>query len=199
METGTAYGGQALKIVFLLEEPSMKIVLDTILPKILPAGVDFMTIPHEGKSNLVDSIPKKLRGWNEPGVDVRFVIVHDQDINDCKVLKKKLVELCKGTCKQVLIRIACHELESRYLGDMDALEKAYGKSLKNLKNKSRYRNPDDIVYPKEEVKKHFPKHQQILGAKLISQHMDVDNNKSVSFQIFVDGVKNLCDNKYEPC
>ena len=188
-----------MKIVFLLEEPSMKIVLDTILPKILPVGVDFMTIPHEGKSNLVDSIPKKLRGWHEPGVDVRFVIVHDQDISDCRELKQKLVELCKGTGKLVLIRIACHELESWYLGDLDALEKAYGKNLKNLKNKSRYRNPDDIVYPKEEVKKFFPKHQQISGAKLISQYMIVERNKSVSFQMFVRGVQNLCDNKYEPC
>lgn len=37
------------KIVFLLEEPSMKELLDRLLPGLLPTGVEFITIPHEGK------------------------------------------------------------------------------------------------------------------------------------------------------
>ena len=39
------------KIVFMLEEPSMKELLDKLLPKVLPRGVDFVTIPHEGKQD----------------------------------------------------------------------------------------------------------------------------------------------------
>ena len=70
-----------MKLVFLLEERSMKVLLDIILPKILPEGVSFQTIPHEGKSELEKSIPIKLRAWNEP--NVAFVIVHDQDSNNC--------------------------------------------------------------------------------------------------------------------
>lgn len=69
-----------MKLVFLLEESSMKELLDIILPRIIPEGIDFVTIPHSGKSDLVKSIPNKLRGWNEP--DVKFVILHDQDTND---------------------------------------------------------------------------------------------------------------------
>jgi|GEM_PF-4539633 len=34
------------KIVFLLEEPSSKVFLDILLPRLLPPGVTFMTIPH---------------------------------------------------------------------------------------------------------------------------------------------------------
>lgn len=49
-------------IVFLLEEKSMKYLLDGILPYILPDGVRFITIPHEGKSDLQKSIPNKLQG-----------------------------------------------------------------------------------------------------------------------------------------
>lgn len=38
-----------MKLVFLLEEKSMKRFLDIIIPKILPAEIQYQTIPHEGK------------------------------------------------------------------------------------------------------------------------------------------------------
>lgn len=79
-----------MKLVFLLEEPSTKYLLDELLPRILPEGVLFQTIPHNGKHALEKSIPRKLRGWNEPG-DIRFVILHDQDTKDCHELKKPCV------------------------------------------------------------------------------------------------------------
>ena len=94
-----------MKLVFLLEEESMKHFLDGILPKILPPDVGFITVPHEGKSDLQKSVPIKLRAWKEPGV--KFVIVQDQDTGDCRELKRKLVELCGDTTQEVLIRIAC--------------------------------------------------------------------------------------------
>jgi len=62
-----------LKLVFLLEERSMKEFLRGLLPRILPAGCEFQLIPHEGKSDLEKSIPRKLRAWLEP--EVRFVVV----------------------------------------------------------------------------------------------------------------------------
>ena len=114
-----------MKLVFLLEEESMKHFLDGILPKILPPDVGFITVPHEGKSDLQKSVPIKLRAWKEPGV--KFVIVQDQDTGDCRELKRKLVELCGDTTQEVLIRIACHELEAWYFGDLEAVSKAYGK------------------------------------------------------------------------
>ncbi len=77
-----------MKLVFFLEERSMKELLDGILPKILPDGITFKTIPHEGKYDLERSLPIKLRAWNES--DTSFIIVHDQDSNNCIELKKKI-------------------------------------------------------------------------------------------------------------
>lgn len=41
----------------------------------------------------------------------------------------------------------------------------------------------------QELKKIFPKQQQIDGAKRIAVHMDIEANTSTSFQYFVSGVK----------
>ena len=50
-----------MKLVFLLEEQSMKTFLDGILPRILPPDVTFITVPHEGKTDLQKSIPIKAQ------------------------------------------------------------------------------------------------------------------------------------------
>jgi hypothetical protein len=184
-----------MKLVFLLEEPSMKYLLDALLPRILPAGVAFQIIPHNGKIALEKSLPKKLRGWNEPG-DVFFVVVHDQDNKDCIVLKKHLVELCNGTGRHVLIRIACQELEAWYFGDMNALALAYGKKrIEKISQQSKYRIPDKIPNPKETLHALIPEHQQILGAKRVAPLMNIENNTSISFRVFVKGVRNLTDSQ----
>ena len=98
----------------------MKYLLDELLPRILPPDVTFQTIPHHGKRDLERSIPRKLRGWKEPG-DIRFVILHDQDTKDCVSLKQELLQLCAVTDRPCLVRIACQEMEAWYFGDIDAL------------------------------------------------------------------------------
>lgn len=181
-----------MKLIFLLEEPSMKYLLDGLLPKILPSNIDFQTIPHHGKNDLKKSIPNKLRGWNEPG-DIRFIILHDQDTKDCIILKQELLDLCHGaTSRPVLIRISCQELESWYFGDMNALSIAYGNpKIKELAAKKKFRTPDSIPSPKEELKKLIPDHQQISGAKRMAAYMDIDNNTSTSFNVFVRGIRSF--------
>lgn len=179
-----------MTLVFLLEEKSMKYFLDDFLPTILPEEVTFITIPHEGKSDLKKSIPRKLKGWNIP--DTKFVIVHDQDSNNCMALKQELRNLCMPYQKAILIRIACHELEAWYWGDIEALEQAYGKDLSRLKHKNVYRIPDNIVSPKRELQKYIPEHQQIAGARAMARHIDIKRNNSRSFHVFIDGVLKLC-------
>lgn len=184
-----------MKLIFLLEEPSMKYFLEGILPRVLPEEVDFQLIPHQGKHDLEKSIPKKLRGWNEPG-DIRFVILHDQDNKDCIELKQSLLSLCESTNRPVLVRIACQELESWYFGDINALIRAYGKTkLKKISGQKKYRTPDNIPSPKEELYKLIPEHQQIEGAKRIAPFMDIERNTSVSFQVFVKGIRRLAAQK----
>lgn len=179
-----------MKLVFMLEERSMKELLDGILPKILPEDVSFLTIPHEGKSDLEKSLPIKLKAWNEP--DVAFVVVHDQDSNDCIELKQKLTELCSGYGKRVLIRIPCHELESWYWGDLNAVSAAYGCDLTKLRRRKSYRDPDKISNPKQELKRYVPQLEQIDGARRIAPYMQINENASYSFNVFVKGVQALC-------
>lgn len=181
-----------MTLIFLLEERSMKEVLDIILPKILPETVTFRTIPHSGKSDLQESIPRKLKAWRQP--DTKFVIVRDQDSGDCIQIKEFLKELTEPYGREVLIRIACRELEAWYFGDLKAVSKAYGLDVTALSNKKQFRNPDEIGNPKQELRKIFPKHQQLDGARRIAAHMDVDKNSSISFQVFVEGVRRLCVN-----
>ena len=86
------------QLVFLLEEESMKALLDFLLPQILPQGINFICIPHEGKQDLEKSIPRKLRAWQTP--DTFFVIVRDKDHADCLEVKKRLVKLCVASRTQ---------------------------------------------------------------------------------------------------
>ena len=105
------------RLVFLLEEYSMAVLFEGLLPRIYP-DLPFLCISHEGKQDLEKSIPRKLRAWQEPGV--RFVIVRDKDEGDCRRVKARLYSLCQtGRREDSLIRIACHELEAWYLGDTE--------------------------------------------------------------------------------
>jgi hypothetical protein len=49
------------EIVFLLEEPSMREVLNILLPQLLPQHLEFQLITHKGKQDLEKAIPYKLR------------------------------------------------------------------------------------------------------------------------------------------
>jgi hypothetical protein len=86
------------RIVFLLEEPSMKTLLLGLLPRLFPGWVEhehFVCIHHEGKSHLDKSIPVKLKAWRVP--DDRFVIVRDNDNVDCVDLKARLRKVCEAS------------------------------------------------------------------------------------------------------
>ena len=121
------------KLVFLLEEPSMKELLTIILPKIIPNNFIFQCISHNGKRELEKSIPIKTRGWKEP--NIRFVIIHDKDSADCINLKNEIYnKIHEARRSDTLIRIVCTELESWYLGDLKAVESGYNVNLS--KNKS---------------------------------------------------------------
>ncbi|MCL2880375.1 MAG: DUF4276 family protein [Treponema sp.] len=180
-----------MRLVFMVEELSMKALLEIILPKILPTGFEKpLIIAHNGKSDLARSIPRKLQGWQSS--DDRFIIVHDQDSNDCVQLKNSLQSLCKSTRNDCLVRIVCDELESWYFGDLKAVSLAYGKDYTPLAVKRKYRVPDRVMNAKEEFNKLVPVHQPIGGARKIASFMDVNNNTSHSFNVFIKGVRKMC-------
>ena len=181
----------------MVEERSMKELLEVVLPKILPKGVEApLIIPHNGKRDLAKSIPVKLKAWQKS--DDKFIIVHDQDSNDCKQLKTELLSLCKSTRNDCLIRIVCTELESWYFGDLAAVSRAYGKDYTSLAAKRKYRMPDKLFNAKQELRKIIPAYQPIDGSKKISTYMDVERNTSISFNVFVSGVKKMCCENNSP-
>jgi len=93
-----------------------------------------------------------------------------------------------------LIRIVCSELESWYLGDLDAVEKSYKINLSGYKSKAIFRNPDLIFNAKSELKKLASFYQPITGSKIIARNMDITKNKSPSFKTFLHGIEKLVKN-----
>lgn len=179
------------QLVFLLEEESMKALLDVLLPQILPQGINFLCIPHEGKQDLEKSIPRKLRAWKTP--NTAFVIVRDKDSADCIEIKKHLVNLCTQAGRsESLVRIACHELESWFLGDLAAIEKAFNiKKLAEQQRNRKYKEPDKLSNASEELEKLVKGYRKVSGAKKIAAYMTIDQNYSHSFNCFISGVSGL--------
>lgn len=191
-------------IIFLLEELSMRIVLDKVLPKLIPDDITYICITHQGKQDLAESIPKKIKAFNQISPSTEFVIVHDQDSHDCKKLKTELLKICQTAGKaDVMIRIICHELESWFLGDLAAVEKAYNlkpDSLSRKQSQKKFRDPDRLNSAKEELRKllsvpYYPG----THSKEIAPHLSLTQNKSRSFQVFCEGIqKILASVRYDP-
>lgn len=182
-----------MHLVFLLEELSAKIFLDQFLPRWLPDDVGFTTVPHEGKNDLEKSIPRKLRAWKTP--DTYFVILRDKDSGDCTIIRQKLVAMCTDNHRpDSLVRIAIHELESWFLGNLNAVGEAFNTNkLGKLQAKAKFRDPDHIASPAEEIKKLISSYQKTLGAKKIGAVFPHDANYSTSFNVFLTGIQRLIE------
>ena len=181
-------------LVFFIEEPSAKELLLGLLPKLLPEDIVPKYIIFEGKSDLDRQLVRKLRGWRTP--DTRFVVLRDRDSGDCHEVKRKLSGLCqKANHPETLVRIACPELESWYLGDLRAVEAGLGiQGIAQHKNKSKYRNPDSLGGASAELRKLTrDQYQKISGSRAIAPHMDPNNNASTSFRVFVKGIRSLTE------
>lgn len=179
-------------VVFLLEEPSAKKLLEGLLPKLLPGDVFAHYLVFEGKQDLEGQLVRKLRGWRMP--NSVFVVLRDQDAAPCRDVKKRLVELSKQSGRKgVMVRVACRELESWVLGDLDALAQAFGLGASVLVQgrKERFRNPDEMVRPVEELRKFVPAYQKLDGAGRVGPLLDPARNTSHSFRVFCKGLLSL--------
>lgn len=186
----------ARNLIVLLEEPSAKKMLDIVLPKILPNGVRHRCIPFQGKSDLMKNIALKLRAWREP--DSVFLVLRDQDSGDCRQIKSQILAECAKSHKKAneyLVRIACHELESFYLGDLSAVRSAGYRLILSKKFKSGYSNPDSKTNAADELSKITNgAYEKIQGSFLIAPYMKLDgSNSSTSFNMLLDGVRKLVD------
>ena len=183
------------RLVFLLEEPSMKHLLAGLLPRLVPGWVEgehFLCVPHEGKSDLDRSVPRKLAAWQVPGD--RFVVLRDNDAAACEEVKARLVKLCADSGRpNTLVRLACQELEAWYLGDLEALATAYDEpKLRGPAMRQRFVDPDTWQKPSVEVQRVLPQFQKGQGARRMGVALrGPAESRSRSFQVFVAGVRRV--------
>ena len=141
------------KLIVLVEEPSMEMALEQLLPRML-AGADFQIIRFQCKDDLLKNLPDRLRGYSQwlPANWVILVLV-DRDDDDCRVLKQAMEKMAEdarllsktlaghGQPFQVANRIAVEELEAWFFGDWTAVQAAYPRVSASQVSKQGFRDP----------------------------------------------------------
>jgi hypothetical protein len=198
-------------IVFLVEERSAEAALEHLVPRMLHDRATYWIRSFAGKTDLLQSLERQLRGLSKTIPDARFVVLVDLDHDDCHALKARLEGVaravglttpstaCAGVIR-VVNRIAIEELEAWFFGDADALRAAYPSVPPTLERKARYRDPDAIRGGTWEalhrVLQRAGYYRGVTLPKLetasrVAQHMDPQRNRSRSFQVFREGLERL--------
>ena len=203
-----------MHIEFLVEEPSAEAALAILVPKMLPPRASFRIHPHRGKQDLLGKLPGRMRGYSHwLPVDWRLVVLTDEDREACRKLKEQLERAAldaKLDTKsrpgadgvfQVVNRLAIEELEAWFFGDVDAIVAAYPRVPVSLSKRTGYRDPDAITKHggtwealQAALKKanYYPTGMpKIEAATRISTHMDPERNRSRSFQVFRDALREI--------
>lgn len=201
-----------MHVEFLVEEESIEVALQSLVPAVAGPTVTFNVHPHQGKPDLMAKLPDRLRGYASwlPS-DWRIAILVDEDRQDCRALKRKLEAAARsaGLRSQsrpdrsgrfrVLNRIVIEELEAWFFGDIDALVSAYPRVPPTLHKKAPYRDPDAIAGGTwealervlQEVGYHSGGLMKIAAARAIAPHMSPARNRSRSFQHFIQALAAL--------
>lgn len=182
------------ELVFLLEEESAKVMLESLLPRILHPDIRPRFIPFEGKQDLERQMLKRLRSYLNP--QARFIVLRDQDsAPDCVALKARLVERCQqaGQVEKTLVRIACKELETFYLADLCAVEQGLSiKKLASQQGSAKFRSPDLLGNPSMELDRLTGGvYQKVSGSRVIGKFLDLANERSPSFKNLVKGIRRM--------
>jgi hypothetical protein len=194
----------------LIEDQSGKAAMEILLPKLIGDNDSFRIIPYKGigripknltsnsdakKRSLLNRLPGILRGYGRTPDCGIIVVICDLDDKDKHQFLSELHNVLNA-CNprpEAIFCLAIEEFEAWYLGDLNAVRKAYP----NAKNSflTGYINDSicgtwellaDAVYKggyealKQKGGQEIGK-QKSIWAKTISPHMDVDNNASPSF------------------
>ena len=181
----------------------MEAFLRVVLPRILGA-TQFEIRPFQNKDQLLKHLPSRLQGYAKwIPEDYRIVVLADRDSEDCEQLKAQLEQMAldaglatrsqpAGGQFTVINRIVIEKLEAWYFGDLDAVEKAFPSFKANkYKYKSRFKNPDAINKPGDELKRLVRGFSKSIAAREIPKHMSIEQNTSTSFNHLISGLLNL--------
>jgi hypothetical protein len=174
----------------------------------LPPGLKNTTDPR--KRILLDQLPRVLSGYGkslQPPDQYGVVVVVDSDRKNCRDFKTELLGVLDKChpAPRTLFRIAIEEMEAWLLGDRHAITTAFPKAktapLDTYTQDSicgTWEVLADAVYPggAEPLKKRgFPHTGQAKceWAAQVAPHMDVDANKSRSFNVFKQAFEKLAN------
>lgn len=177
-----------MTLVILTEELSMAEALKAVLKKLHVD--DYKIIPHQGVSDLERSLPRKLRAWRDP--NARFLILRDNDMGACIARKRKLLEIISNAGKKDVskVRIVCQELEAWFIGDVNALVSSRYLT-RPIPMRLQRCDPDQREKPSRDLSKLRQGYGKVIGAKQIAPHLDVNNNRSASFNATIAAIRHL--------
>lgn len=157
------------------------------------------------KRILLDRLPKILRGYGKsrPPETNAVIVVVDLDTRDCKEFKAELNKVLSGCnpAPQTLFRIAIEEMEAWILGDRAALLAAYPRAKADILDSYKqdsicntWEKLADAIHPggaRQLLSEGWPRPgvEKCTWAENIAPQMDVENNRSRSFQVFVEGLR----------
>lgn len=202
-----------MHLEILVEERSAEVALQQVVPKIVGDQVSIRFITFQGKKDLLRKLPRLLLGYaNWLPNDWRIVVLIDEDRQDCRQLKAQMEHAAHqaglytpanavANQFQVVNRIAVEELEAWFFGDVPAIQQAYNRVSRHLAKQQNYRDPDAIPGGTWEALErvlqragYYPTGlAKTQVARDIARHMQPAQNRSKSFQLFRDTLKNLTE------
>ena len=205
-------------VELLIEDTSGKKAMDILLPKL--TGVYVRTHQYKGigripkglkpktdatKRQLLDQLPKILQGLGKVPACKAVVIICDLDDRNKQHFLSELDDVLKSCHPRpnTFFCLAVEEFEAWYLGDLDAVKKAYPHAKNNVL--SAYENDTicgtwevlaDAVYSGGSnalTQKGWQAvgAQKSIWAETISPHMNVEENASPSFREMRDQLRGL--------
>jgi hypothetical protein len=165
-------------IIFLVEDYSMKKFFEGILPRLGFEKHQFDIKHHHGKEDLLMNLDKIVPSLCKSAQFIMVVI--DQDKQNCTLLKNKIkTKMVRCVC-EYKIRIACYELESWFLGDMQAISRCSPRFKASFfQNKEKYRDIDSISKPSDVIAEMIPDYEKQYSSK-------GKFAESISNEIFLD-------------
>ena len=212
----------------LVEDQSGKKALEILIPNIIGSNHTYRIISYKGigripkrmnshtdaeKRILLDNLPRLLNGYGKTfnsysdSNNAAVIVICDLDNKCLKEFRNELLSILNrcNPAPDVRFCIAIEEGEAWFLGDPDAIRKAYP-GVKNSVIGS-YVNDSicgtweklaDAVYPEGSAKLKKLGYQTVgmeksRWAEKISPFMDIENNNSPSFCYFRDKIRELAD------
>ena len=182
----------------------MEAFLQSWFSNCFPIDAYTSTITFEGKKDLLTNLGGQIKAYQRvkvPNFVFRHIVLVDSDNDDCIVLKKKVLEICRkaglstrvpGNSWEAAVCIVMKELEAWFFGNWDAVVSAYPRVPKDIPRKAAYRDSDNI---RGKTSKALERVLQRAGcikgglkksetAELIGSHYIPENSNSTSFRYF---------------